>query len=122
MSKDNGKIAVILLRGTIKANGKVKETLKLLNLQKKNSCVILDDNPVNMGMVKKCKDYVTYGEISTETLEELKKKRGKEKQKHYALHPPIGGFERKGTKKSYSEKGSLGDRGEKINDLIKKMM
>ncbi len=116
------KVAVILLRGTIKAEGGVKETLKLLGLQKKNSCVVLDNNPVNMGMIKKCKDYITYGEINNETLEELKKKRGREKQKYYALHPPRGGFERAGTKKSYSEKGSLGNRGEKINDLIKKMM
>ncbi len=117
-----GKIAVILIRGTINAGREEKETLNMLNLRKKHSCVVLDKNPVNTGMVKKCKDYVAYGEISPETLEELKKKRGKEKQKHYALHPPRGGFGRVGTKKAHAEKGSLGNLGEKINDLIKRMI
>ena len=40
----------------------------------------------------------------------------------FRLHPPIGGFERKGIKKPYSIGGALGYRKEKINNLIKKML
>jgi large subunit ribosomal protein L30 len=40
----------------------------------------------------------------------------------FKLHPPIGGFERKGIKKPYSIGGALGYRKEKINDLILKMI
>jgi len=43
-------------------------------------------------------------------------------KKFFKLHPPIGGFERKGIKKPYSIGGVLGYRKEKINDLILKMI
>ncbi len=119
--KQGKKIAVILLRGLIGMNTDIRDTLRMLNLQKKLSLAIVEDNPVTKGMLQKCKDYITYGEISEETLKELNEKRPTE-NKFYSMHPPKGGFERKGIKKSFSEKGALGYRGEKINDLIKKMM
>jgi large subunit ribosomal protein L30 len=118
----SGLVAAVLVRGMIGASSEVKDTLAMLNLQFKNSCVVVEGTPVNKGMLKRCKDYLTYGEITPETFAELKKAREKKGKKHYALHPPRGGFERKGTKKSYAEKGSLGYRGEKINDLIRKML
>ena len=40
----------------------------------------------------------------------------------FTLHPPRGGFERKGIKKSFNIGGALGYRGQKINDLIKRMV
>ena len=40
----------------------------------------------------------------------------------FRLHPPKGGFERKGTKQPYSTGGVLGYRKEKINELIQKMI
>ena len=39
----------------------------------------------------------------------------------FRLHPPSGGF-RRTLKRGFSERGELGYRGEKINDLLKKMM
>lgn len=117
----NKKIAVILLRGLIGVGKEVKDTLQMLNLQKKFSATIIEETPVTKGMLHKCKDYVTYGEVSEETIKELNEKRPT-KTKYYSLHPPRGGFEKNGTKKSFAEKGSLGNRGEKINDLIKRML
>lgn len=38
----------------------------------------------------------------------------------FRMHPPCGGF--KGVKKPYNTGGSLGYRGEDINDLLQKMM
>lgn len=41
---------------------------------------------------------------------------------YFKLHPPRGGFERKGIKTPFSLGGVLGYRKEKINDLIRKML
>jgi len=40
----------------------------------------------------------------------------------FRLHPPIGGFEREGIKRSYAEGGTLGYRGKAINKLIERMI
>jgi large subunit ribosomal protein L30 len=40
----------------------------------------------------------------------------------FRLHPPIGGFERKGIKMPFGKGGVLGNRGEKIKELISKML
>ncbi|UCD04272.1 MAG: 50S ribosomal protein L30 [Candidatus Woesearchaeota archaeon] len=43
-------------------------------------------------------------------------------KKFFRLHPPLKGFERAGIKKAYSVGGALGYRGDKINDLIQRMI
>ncbi len=142
----NEKIAVILIRGLVGIKRQTKDTLKMLRLLRKNHCVVLDKNPSIIGMVVKCKDYVTYGEIDNETYKLLIEKRGEEYKgrvkdskgkinykkyleyngkklkPYFRLSPPKGGFERKGIKKSYQIGGVLGYRGKKINDLIKRML
>jgi len=115
------KIAVIRIKGEIGLKKEIKDSFKMLNLPKKFSCAVLEDSPVNRGMLVKVKDFVTFGAVTEETLN-LMKKREEKGKKFFRLHPPRGGFERKGTKKSFKEEGSLGDRGEKINDLIKRMV
>lgn len=40
----------------------------------------------------------------------------------FRLKPPSKGYDRKGIKKSFVEGGALGNRQEKINDLLKKMI
>lgn len=117
----SGKYAAILIRGLVGVSGDVKDTLRMLNLQKKNNCSVLPNNPVTKGMLFKCKDYITYGELDAETEKELNEKRKTDK-KYYALHPPRGGFERNGIKHPFNKKGALGYRGDKINALIKKML
>ena len=117
----NEKIAVILVRGLIGVRKDIKDTLRMLNLKIKNSCVIIPKTDAYMGMLKKVKDYVTYGEVDDNTIELLKTKR-KWNKKAYRLNPPRKGFERKGIKKSYNQGGALGYRGKKINDLIKRMI
>jgi large subunit ribosomal protein L30 len=118
---DNKKLAVILVRGLVELKQEVKDTLRMLNLQKKNACVILDDTRVVRGMLKKVESYVTFGEVSDEVVALLKEKRPSSK-KFYSLHPPRGGFERRGIKKPFNLKGALGYRADKINVLIKKMI
>lgn len=154
------RIAIVRVRGVMKIRKEIEDTMKMLKLYRKNSCVIVPNNPHYVGMIKKVKDYITWGEIEEKTFRELLEKRGKlaGKQKlteeylkqklnlnyddftkeyftfkkelkdvpglkkFFKLHPPIGGYERKGTKKPYSLGGSLGYRKEKINELIRKMV
>ncbi|MBW2966127.1 uL30 family ribosomal protein [Candidatus Woesearchaeota archaeon] len=125
------KIAVIRIRGMIRIRKEVADTLNMLNLLRKNSCVIFNSSPSILGMLNKVKDYITWGEINDETLKLLREKRlektkdkeGKEAEKRFfRLHPPRGGFERKGIKFSFKAGGVLGYRGDKINNLIQKMI
>jgi large subunit ribosomal protein L30 len=141
-------IAVIRLRGLIDVYKKTEETLSRVRLRKKFCCVLLKENKENLGRIKSIRNYVTYGKIDKETLilllekrailkdknkkldfkkiaeELLDEKNGKKLEDYgikpfFSLHPP-----RKGLKsiKTHYPKGDLGDRKEKINDLIKRML
>lgn len=123
------KIAIILVRGLIGITVDIKDTLYLLRMRKKHTCVVVENTPSNVGMINKVKDYVTYGEIDNVVLKELISKRGKPNHKaegktkpFFELAPPRGGFERKGIKKAFRQGGVLGYRGNKINDLLKRMI
>jgi len=70
-------IAIIRLRGDRGLNQKVKDTLKMLRLFKKNSCVAVPNNKNYIGMLKVIKDYVTWGELDKKTFKLLLEKRGK---------------------------------------------
>jgi large subunit ribosomal protein L30 len=125
VSKKGGKLAVIQVRGTINTKRGVKETLNMLGLTRKNSCVIIDDNPSYKGMLNKVKDIVTWGAIddATQKLLSAKKSKSKEGKKPvYYLNPPRKGFGRKGVKQPFSIGGALGDRKDKINDLLSRMI
>ncbi len=125
------KIAAIRIRGLIRVRKEVVDTLNMFKLYRKNYCVILQSTPSILGMLKKIKDYITWGEINDETLKLLREKRlektkdkqGKEiEKKFFRLHPPRKGFERKGIKIPFKVGGALGYRRDKINDLIKRMI
>jgi large subunit ribosomal protein L30 len=115
----NGLLAVVLVRGMIRVRQPIKDTLAMLNLKTKNSVSLIPNTPTMFGMIKKVKDYVTWGSIDLETLTILKK-RGE--HKNYRLNPPRKGYGRKGIKKSFHIGGALGNRGEKINDLLQRMI
>lgn len=150
--------AVVKVRGTISAKREARETLDMLRLDKTNNAVLIDNRPSYVGMLYRVQNYVTWGEVSKETVAMLLKKRGRlaggkkltdesaEKlgyksidalaeaiatckveyqklpnvQPVFKLHPPSKGFKGK-TKKSFSAGGEAGYRGEKINELVKRM-
>lgn len=140
------KIAAVRVRGEKRVSKKVIATLNMLRLYNSHNCVILPSNPSIIGMIKKVKDYITYGEVSEEVEKLLFEKRGKEykgrlKDKKgkidykkwvvfgnkkykpfFRLSPPRKGFERKGIKMPFKVGGALGYRADKINDLIKRMV
>ena len=129
--------AVVRIRSIIDASREIRDTLKMLNLHKVNSCTIIIPNDSYKGMLQKVKDYVTWGEIDEETLRLLIEKRTKIKNadeaieklkkgerikevRYIRLHPPRKGYE--GIKKPYSIGGANGYRGRDINDLIRRMI
>lgn len=69
--------AVVRVRGGINVRKDIKDTLSMLKLNKVNHCVLVPDKPEYIGMIKKIKDYVTWGEINKEILKQLIIKRGR---------------------------------------------
>lgn len=138
--------AVLRVRGTSKLDTDVKDTLKILHLNKPNHCVILPNNPVYLGMLKKVQGCVAWGEINPEVLKKLIEKRGnkaktaekgakapakkaaEKKSKEddvsgiFKLSPPKKGFARKGVLRGFNQGGELGYQKEKINELIERMI
>ena len=137
-------ICIIRIKGEIGLRRDIVETLNRLRLRRKYSCIVIKPNAENLGMIKKVKDFVAYGEISEETFEKLVEKRGQliDKKKKidakkivsnlkegktyeennlkpfFRLHPP-----RKGIKsKLHFPKGVLGNNKEHINKLIERML
>src|SRR3990172_9014785 len=70
-------LAVVKVRGTIRAQREARETLDMLHLSHTNHGVLVVNRPAILGMLKRVQSYVTWGEISKETLAELLTKRGR---------------------------------------------
>ncbi len=71
------KIAIIRIKGKIGLRKEVKDTLNMLRLFNKHTCIVIDNKPTYIGMLKKIKDTVTWGEINQETFQQLLSRRGK---------------------------------------------
>ncbi|MBR7152619.1 MAG: 50S ribosomal protein L30 [Candidatus Methanomethylophilaceae archaeon] len=69
--------AVIRVRGQPDVNYNIQHTMMLLGVNKVNHCVIVPENDCTKGMLQVAKDYITWGEVSEETLVALLRARGK---------------------------------------------
>ncbi len=153
-------IAAIRVRGNMKVDASVEETLKMIHLKYVNNATLIPETPAYTGMLKKAKDIITWGNPTAETIAKMLAKRGKvtgenkltdeyvsknssfktieEFAKALAqnsatlkdvkglkqgirLTPPSKGH-RGGIKKSYKQGGALGPRGDKINELLLRMI
>jgi len=74
--KQTPLLALIRLRGTVNVPSKLKDTLKMLRVERPNYMTLIPKTPEYMGMIKKVKDFVTWGEVSKETIEYILRKRG----------------------------------------------
>ena len=135
---ENKLLAVVRIRGRTNIRDSIEETLQRMSLKRVNNLSLIYGTKSNLGMLYKCKDYVTFGEISTETLNELLENKGAKAEEAAALmggakkpkdagvklplrmKPPKHGY--KAIKLPFTSKGDLGYRGERINALIKRMM
>ena len=67
--------AIIRVRGTVNVKDKISKTLKMLRLHRPNHCIIVPENDSYKGMLNIVKDYVTWGEINSDSVELLAKDR-----------------------------------------------
>ncbi len=140
--------AVVRVRGSVGITRDLADTLMMLRLHRINHCVIVPKNKNYDGMLHKARNFITWGEIDREMLEKLVAKRGRfagdkrVKDVGYAkelahfilsgkavketgikpvfrLSPPSKGYK---STKALFPRGSLGYRGEKINELLKRMI
>jgi large subunit ribosomal protein L30 len=112
------KLAIVRVRGNVRIGTGVRDTFKMLGLNKKNHCVIVEDLPHIKGMLKPISHLATWGPVDEKTLAALKTKG----DKIFKLNPPRKGYGRKGVKMPFKRGGASGDRKEKINDLIMRMI
>ncbi|MBS3052015.1 MAG: uL30 family ribosomal protein [Candidatus Aenigmarchaeota archaeon] len=112
--------AIVRIRGTANISKDKEDTLKMLNLPRINTCTIVPDTPQYLGMMRKVKDYVAFGPIKKETIDELVKKKGlKDDKQVFRLNPPRKGF--RSVRLSFP-KGDLGLRREGMDELLKRMI
>ncbi|MCJ7816719.1 MAG: 50S ribosomal protein L30 [Candidatus Aenigmarchaeota archaeon] len=140
--------AVVRVRGSVGITRDLADTLMMLRLHRINHCVIVPKNQNFDGMLHKARNFITWGEIDKETLEKLVAKRGRfagdkrvtdlnyaKELAHlilsgknvketgikpvFRLSPPSKGYK---STKALFPKGSLGYRGERINELLKRMI
>ncbi len=139
--------AVIRIRGLVKTKKELEDSMLMLRLNRKMHCVLLNKSETMDGMLKKVRDKVTWGDINDDTLKALIEKRArkpgnvrltkqeaeevfnktKAEQKVpdtikpvFRLTPPSKGF-KESIKQHYPD-GELGYRGDKINELLKRMI
>lgn len=70
-------IAALRVRGRTGVKKDIQETMSMLNLTRINHMVLINTNPSYDGMLKKAKDYITWGDVDAETLSAIIAKRGR---------------------------------------------
>lgn len=141
-------IAAIRIHGMVQVRRDIAEALYRLRLRKKYACVLVNNNDKTMmGMLKKARFFVAYGEIDKDVLTQLIKTRGKSLQGNrkkisvdaeevvggllhgkklsdfglkpfFRLHPPRRGI----NSKLQYPRGALGNHKKNINKLLERMM
>lgn len=119
-------IIAIRIRGDVGLKIPQRETLNRLRLRRKYSAIVLDKpGKEQLGMIEKSRNFLAYGEIDEATYKKLVEARGQkgkdEKLKpFFRLHPPRGGID---SKKHFGiKKGVLGNHGDKIKELLERML
>ena len=70
-------MVAVRVRGMSDISQEVKDTLSMLRLNRNCHATLVDDRPAYNGMLRKSKDYLTWGEVSQENIALLLKKRGR---------------------------------------------
>lgn len=70
-------VAAVRVRGGVRVRGDIADTMGMLRLHRPNHCVVLPPHETYMGMLRKAKDYITWGEVDGEVLAQLLAARGR---------------------------------------------
>ena len=68
---------IVRVRGSVNVKPKIKETMRIMRLNRVNHCVIVPENDVYRGMLNIIKDYVTWGEVDLDTTQLMLESSGK---------------------------------------------
>ncbi len=74
---DSSPIVVVRLRGRTGLKPDIRATLEMLHIRRKFWATIVEPTPSYAGMLRKVKDYSTYGEVGPETVALLLSRRGR---------------------------------------------
>jgi large subunit ribosomal protein L30 len=77
MSENRKYLAVVRVRGVGDASPQIKKTLENLRLNRNCHITLVDNSPSILGMLKKVKNFVTWGEVTKESIFLLLEKRGR---------------------------------------------
>jgi large subunit ribosomal protein L30 len=77
MSKEEKMILAIRVRGQVRVRPQIEDTLNKLQLIKIHHAKLLKLTPSLEGMITKAKDYITWGEVEEDVIEQLLSKRGR---------------------------------------------
>lgn len=77
MSETEKIVLAIRVRGQVRVRPQIEDTLDKLLLGRLHQARILKVTPSLQGMITKAKDYITWGEVSVDVIEELLTKRGR---------------------------------------------
>jgi len=77
MEENRKCLAVIRVRGTSDVSREIEETLEMLGLNRNCHAALIDDRPSYLGMLRKARNYLTWGEISKEGIMLLLEKRAR---------------------------------------------
>ncbi|MBN2330633.1 MAG: uL30 family ribosomal protein [Candidatus Aenigmarchaeota archaeon] len=139
--------AIVRIRGPANMNKGIRHALRRLMLKKVHACTIARSSPTIRGMLLHAEDYITWGPIEEPVLVKMLEKRGRSKSgaridaKHakalaskiikegmlgsadvrpvFGLASPSGGL--RSVRLQYP-RGDLGFRGEKMNELLLRMI
>ncbi|MGZ0746639.1 50S ribosomal protein L30 [Haloparvum sp. AD34] len=68
--------AIVQVRGEVDMNGKIQDTLEMLNIGRVNHATFVPETDAYSGMITKVNDYVAYGEPSVEAVAQTLARRG----------------------------------------------
>ena len=68
---------VVRARSNVGVERSIRETMDYLNLTKVNHAVIIPENDQYIGMLRKAKDYITWGNADLATVETMLSERGR---------------------------------------------
>ena len=68
---------VIRVRSDRGVERSIRETMSYLNLTKVNHAVIVPESDTYAGMLQKAKDFVTWGPVSSESIAQMIRERGR---------------------------------------------
>jgi len=113
-------IAAVRLRGPVDVDQQTEDTLSNLNLHKTNQLVVFEESRSIRGMMNHAKDFITFGEVTEETVEMIEEEEGSfESGDSFDTRPPRKGYE--DTRSQVGQGGSLGER-EDMDELVRRML